>query len=107
MSHSIGIVYDFEGEVLGYFEYNGTVDYACSSVRTLEEVESNWRTGAAEVPCNCIKEKRKPKWVLLYSDYGFGFHWPAQICENCKSIIHGTEPCNDIKGYPENAKIRL
>jgi hypothetical protein len=58
---------------------------------TREEVASHWRSGAwAECGCG-----RPAVDVVIYSDYGFGFHWPGKACFDCLAITDGLLPYGD------------
>lgn len=101
MSSSIGMVVK-DQKVVGYFEYDGTADVAISAIRrTSEEVwkarderdtllfNNVWRR------CTCSNDHDD---VLLYTDYGWGFYWPAKVCLLCKAITTNTMPREgDIK----------
>ncbi|MEK7654599.1 MAG: hypothetical protein AAB345_05025 [Patescibacteria group bacterium] len=99
MSHSNGEVIH-ENEVVGFFEYDGCSDIAISAIwNTLEEVETNWRSGVWK-RCTCGQPSVD---VLLFTDYGGGFYWPAKVCLKCRAIL-GPHPYNDgcrtKKGHP-------
>ena len=90
MSHANGEVIK-DDKVIGYFEYNGTVDIARPAFwDTYEEMLSYWKVQESWRNCSCIV----PKVVnaLLYTDYGKGFHWPAKVCLKCKTIIDNLSP---------------
>lgn len=85
MSHALGIVYDIERErTLGYFEYNGTCDFAMTAVRTEEEIDRDWRTDANNRECVCAEPVEQP--VILHSTYGGGFDWESTVCARCMTI---------------------
>lgn len=94
MSHAWGEVYKQDGDVLhlvGHFEYNGTADVCCQRVyATREEMLDNWR-GDNWRECTCGEA---PEDVLLYSDYGGGFHWQDTVCFRCMAIV-GNLVCAD------------
>lgn len=95
MSHAFAeIIHD--GKVIGYSEYNGTVDaMAWSSwYDTLEEVNENWRDKTdREWPkiCSC-----QPTEIIIYTDYGRGFHWHAPACLTHRVIIDNMEPWSEV-----------
>lgn len=84
MSHAQGEVIR-DGKRLGFFEYNGTCDFAIPVFYdTLEEVMANWRN-QPKVACTCGKP---PVDVILYADYGGGgYYWPAQACLDCHVLL--------------------
>lgn len=87
MGHAIGQVYQ-DGKLVGWSYYNGTADVLYSSIRqSLRDVcngiDEGWRN------CTCGKP---PLDVILYSDYGGGFWWPAKACLECKAIIEPLMP---------------
>lgn len=88
MSHANGVV--MKGtKAVGYFEYDGTVDVAVSAIwSTREELEKYWRSGVWK-DCECGKP---PEEVVLYTEYGGGFHWPARICFRCGAIVDNLMP---------------
>jgi hypothetical protein len=78
--------------LLGYFEYNGTVDIACSRIYNTEaELELHW-SGDNVRTCNCGATGQS---VVLYSHYGFGFWWPGRVCWHCMAITRGTQPSEE------------
>src|SRR5687768_10382284 len=97
MSHANGEVIR-DGRTVGWFEYNGTGDYALRRVfGTYEELHRHWRTEhAEEADCVCGEP---PADVTLYTDYGGGFHWPAKACLRCSAIVDGTHPYPDDADY--------
>lgn len=93
MSHSAGEVI-VDGQVVAYFEYNGTVDIALPKLwKTQQEVSDNWRRGPWVV-CSCDPKTETP--ATLYSSYGFGFHWQGTVCLTCMAI---NSPLGDIWEY--------
>ena len=88
MSHSSGAVIR-NGQVLGFFEYNSTSDVAISAIwPTYEELHENWRSGIWN-RCACGDP---PQEVVLYTNYGQGFHWSAKVCLRCKAIVENLMP---------------
>lgn len=84
MSHSFGEVIK-AGETIGWFEYNGTSDYAQPKIySSSDEVWEHWRE-SPEVTCTCGNDEP----VILYSTYGNGFHWPGRACLHCRAITAG------------------
>ena len=80
MSHSVGEIIR-HGAIIGYFEFNGTVDVVIPTIRASEdEVCAHWRE-EKERPCSC---DAPPDEVLLYAE---GRHWPAQVCLACAAIV--------------------
>jgi hypothetical protein len=104
MSHAVGEIWSTEKGffskqriLLGWFEYNGTSDIACTRVyNTREEMLANWR-GNNSRSCFC---KAVGQSVILYTDYGNGYHWPGRVCWNCMSIIDGMLAIDTIEGHP-------
>jgi hypothetical protein len=82
----MGIVYsENKKEILGYFEYNGTVDFAYSKVqKTKEGVNKNWNTSGNSGECVCNNKNYIP--VVLHSCYGSGHDWESEICPLCMVI---------------------
>lgn len=101
MSHSYGEVIK-DGEIIGHYEYNGTSDIAGNRIyKTKEEVGANWRSKHsfdAECTCSVVHESA----VILYSDYGYGFHWPATACLKCGVVLEGrgAYDIDTISGHP-------
>ena len=93
MSHANGEVVDPRtGARLGWFEYNGTCDVCCTRIYpTREGMCDNWRADNIR-GCSCGKP---PVAVILYTDYGYGFHWPGSACLGCGAIVGGTRPFDD------------
>lgn len=85
MSHAMGIVYSKNKEILGYFEYDGTSDYALSKVqKTIEDVNIHWRKEGNMGYCNCNKKEYIP--IVLFSYYGSGVEWESEYCPECMVI---------------------
>lgn len=85
MSHSMGTVYDTNGNVVAYFEYNGTSDVAVSHLcTTRDEVWETWREKTWR-DCECGLQ---PQAAVLHSEYGGGFSWASRVCLNCRAIIN-------------------
>lgn len=91
MSHDTGTVWSSDHKtILGYFEYNGTCDVACTAIqKTLEELSTHWRGPGCERECSCGKE---PMNVILHSAYGSGFEWCSTACLECMSICGYRSP---------------
>lgn len=84
MSHSPGQVLDVIGEIVGYFEYNGTVDVALPQIfATAEARDDAWRKDQP-APCNCSGVA-----VTLVSE---GFTWDGRACLDHGFIVAGTSP---------------
>ncbi|TSC82425.1 MAG: Uncharacterized protein G01um101419_581 [Parcubacteria group bacterium Gr01-1014_19] len=103
MSHSHGEVIQ-EGKVVGFFEYDGTADVALSPIwDTRDEVDANWRIGLW-TQCTCHQPSTD---VLLFTEYGGGFYWPAKACLNCKAITNEYSPFESDRrkdGHPLKTK---
>lgn len=99
MSHAYGEVWSLAGQILGHFEYNGTVDVACSRVHlTQDEVREHWREdNSRQCPC-------EGKIVILWTNYGYGFYWLAKYCSLHMVITSGLDPEGSIKGHPFREK---
>ena len=97
MSHSSGEVWSKTGELLGYFEYNGTVDVVCTRIyKTEDDMIEHWRGHNFR---DCICEHKKPLEVILYSSYGGGFYWDGAVCLDCEAIMEGILPYEDYDVY--------
>lgn len=84
MSHSPGKVLDVIGEILGHFEYNGTVDVARPKIfETLEECEAAWRK---DQPATCACHGVE---VTLVCER---VTWDARACLEHGFIVHGCSP---------------
>jgi len=102
MSHALGEIY-YDGQVVAYFDYDGTVDYANSRLFANEsDVYANCRRDTTR-KCTCGTQ---PIDVILYSRYGRGFHWPGKACFGCGAITDGFEPEESTAGKPEQAHNR-
>jgi hypothetical protein len=89
MSHSSGEVIK-DNQVIGYFEYNGTVDVALPAIwNTMDEVHDNWRKQEWR-SCTCSTPQVSE--VTLYSSYGSGFHWKSKACLSCRTIVSNHDP---------------
>lgn len=95
MSHSSGEVIT-NGEVIGWFEYNGTSDITIPMFYdTQEEMSANWRSDNWR-ECICDKLGMKDERpVTLYAHYGGGFHWQSKACFHCKTIT-GADAYDDF-----------
>lgn len=84
MSHSPGQVLDVIGEIVGHFEYNGTVDVARAKIfATAEECDAAWRQDQPR-PCACHGAD-----VTLVTE---SFTWDARACLKHGFIVHGASP---------------
>lgn len=84
MSHSPGQVLDVIGEIVGYFEYNGTVDVAHPQIfATAEARDAAWRAEQPS-PCACPGVD-----VTLVAD---GFTWEGRACLEHGFIVAGASP---------------
>lgn len=100
MSHATGEVYR-DGRIVGYFEYDGTVDIACTALRaTPEGVHDHWRADN-DADCGCGGPGTE---VTLYADYGSGFHWPGRACLACGAITAGLDPDGAGAGWPRDGR---
>lgn len=98
MSHALGEVWTPAGELLGYFEYNGTVDITCTRIYESEdELFANWRADNFR-DCQCQNEDVP---VILYTNYGGGFYWNGDACLVCKAITGGMNVYDDGHPFPE------
>jgi hypothetical protein len=104
MSSVTGEVIRDKQIIIGYFDYCGTTDVAMPKIfKTAGEVvhrkrdqelsKSEWEK------CECGPDVHID--VLLYVDYGGGFHWPAKICLRRNVIIDGHRPYidEDVEGF--------
>jgi hypothetical protein len=88
MSHAYGKVYFYDGQIL-HFEYNGTSDVCIPFLyNSVEELSHNWRQYKGWHYCIC--NRHEP--VIIYTDYGAGFHWEGRACRYCMCISHGLIP---------------
>lgn len=92
MSHAWGKARFEDGEIL-HFEYNGTSDMCCRSLkRTYEEVKRDWRSDANQAHCDCGEV---PEPCRLFVSYGDGHHWSATACRRCMAIVDGAWPLDE------------
>jgi hypothetical protein len=104
MSRATGEVYK-AGHIIGYWLYDGTVDSAARPeiVSSVDEVWGQlyemYKQQAFQPWPRCAHDASTHVDVLLYSDYGGGFHWPGKICEACRLITSGWAPSDDTKDY--------
>lgn len=97
MSHSTGEIWSLDGQLLGHFEYNGTVDMCCTRVHLTKEAmldcwrKDNWR----DCSCGAIGQT-----VLLYTTYGGGVNWEGKVCWNCMAIVGGVDSSESVDGHP-------
>lgn len=91
MSHSPGQVLDVLGDIVGHFEYNGTVDVARPKIfATAEARDAAWRAdpdGNQPTPCAC-----QGIHVTLSCDK---LVWDARACFEHWFIVHGRSPLYD------------
>jgi hypothetical protein len=93
MSHSPGQVLDVIGEIVGYFEHNGTVDVARAKIfATAEERDAAWRQDQPD-PCSCHGSD-----VTLVTE---GFRWEARACLDHGFIVHGRSPIYGREDDPQ------
>lgn len=92
MSHESGFVKQLDGTLVGWFEYDGRIDLACSPIFADEaELSAHWRTALmAEPPCAC---EGTP--VTLYTSYGGGYEWSARACLEHRRITHQRSPYDE------------
>ena len=91
MSHSSGRVYldhldqpERELEPVGWFEYDGTSDFARPKIfPSLDEMSACWRKDQGNVTCTCGKPTTK---VLIVADYGGMPGWQGYACLTCMVI---------------------
>jgi len=99
MSHTLGTA-EFRDGVIVYFEFNGTVDVACTALKsTAHEVERDWRTAANSAKCSCGNSEP----VKLRSDFGCGQEWQAMACRSCMAITDGLRPSEPEAQDPRNS----
>ena len=98
MSHAQGEVIK-DGKVRGYFEYNGTVDVACTAIqRNPEAIKQHWRSPTNCRDCSCSQPRSD---VILWTSYGGGFWWPSTACFSCMAITGNRDPWRE-EAYPED-----
>ena len=84
MSLSPGEVLDVLGEIVGHFEYDGTVDVARPKIfPTVEERDAAWRQSQPE-PCTCVGVE-----VSLVCEK---LTWDARACLDHGFIVYGLSP---------------
>jgi hypothetical protein len=112
MSNSLGIIFSKEDkpQILGYYEYNGTVDICYPIIRdSEEEIQKHWREGEFKYCSKSPECEDIP--VYIYSDYGQGYHWEGTICLYCKVITSDlmwdreTEKDGRPDGIPTNYEL--
>lgn len=85
MSHAQGTVC-INGDIVGYFEYNGTVDCCCTRIySTQHEMMENWRN-ENERDCTC---GGNPVDVVLGSASSYCKDWKGKACLKCNAIVDG------------------
>lgn len=86
MSHQQGDVL-IDGKIVGYFEYDGTSDFARQRVfRTQEELCENWRKDQGSKCCHSEDHSNIID-VTLHAHYGNGLLWNSRICTDCLWIV--------------------
>ena len=84
MSHQPGQVLDVIGEIVGHFEYDGTVDVALPKIfATAEERDAAWRQDQPP-PCACRGIE-----VTLDCE---SLMWDGRACLEHGFIVEGTSP---------------
>lgn len=84
MSHSPGQILDVLGDIVGHFEYAGTVDVARAQIfATAEERDAAWRQEQPS-PCGCHGVE-----VTLVTE---GSSWDGRACLEHGFIVGGTSP---------------
>ncbi len=102
MSHAHGEII-VGGKVVGFYEYGGTSDVCHPAIfDTREELVASWRKTPWR-QCKCAAPTNTP--ALIYTDYGYGFYWPGEVCMTCKTITKnlgsGTEQeVEERQGHP-------
>ena len=75
-------------KIIGWYEYNGTVDVACTAIfETSDELSAAWRSERADRECCKDAAQHVEMPVILWSDYGYGFAWPSRTCVTCGVIV--------------------
>jgi len=75
---------DPERELVGWFEYDGTSDFARPKIfPTQDEMSACWRKDQGKVTCTCGKPTTK---VLIVADYGCMPEWQGYACLTCMVI---------------------
>lgn len=93
MSHAHGEIFK-DGEVVAFFEYDGTSDRAYPTLRkTKQEVRDHWRKEDFSRCCTCGQPAED---VVIHHNYAAGHSWPGKACLTCMVITEGTNP------YPED-----
>jgi hypothetical protein len=84
VSHSPGQVLDVLGDIVGYFEHNGTVDVARPKIfATAADLDTAWRQPQPD-PCVCRGIE-----VSLVCDK---LSWDARACLDHGFIVFGLSP---------------
>jgi hypothetical protein len=102
VSHSSGKI-SVRGVHCGYFEYNGTSDFAMPRIyRTIEEVSDNWRNKLGLQPdyerrCQCDNLMV----VDCHADYGGGIEWQGTACFSCMELTERLDPYGTYALLPE------
>lgn len=84
MSRSPGQVLDVIGDIVGHFEYNGTVDVARAKIFATPEDRDDARRKDQPQPCGCHGVD-----VTLVAE---GFTWEGRACLDHGFIVHGASP---------------
>lgn len=114
MSHASGRIYTLladdrpggtgpkiKGNLIGWFEYNGTVDIALPTIfANADELSAAWRTHGFENQCACTVDLADVRIETDYADYW----WHGKACLTHKCIAAGyTSPTEEqwdiIYGY--------
>ena len=102
MSRASGWV-KVEDQVVGYFIYDGTTDYAYTNIEaSLDEAwaaATRIRNDQEEMrACTCGNQ---PIAVTLCHDYGSGDYWESEACLSCRAITgqRSSYPPYDESGW--------
>jgi hypothetical protein len=112
MSRAVGEVW-VDGELKGYFVYNGTVDLICSRIyldfdEFMEIGLGRRSTTDEETPvlfrdCTCNPKTETP--AILYTNYGDGWYWLGTVCLKCMAITSellylAIDESYEVSGHP-------
>jgi hypothetical protein len=102
MSHANGLCRFSDGTIFAFI-YDGTSDTVDGPL--CETLEAAWErhSQGVLVPFPGGAEDEEP--VVLYTDYGKGFHWNGIVSKLCMRVIDGCCPCEyDFNDgiYPED-----
>jgi hypothetical protein len=90
MSHDAGFVFSTHGNLLGFFEYNGTVDLVQPLIhQTRQKLDEHWRKDPPKEAWtdSCSNQQE----ILLYLP-ALNLHWRGKACLQCKKISEGLQP---------------